>query len=279
MAHGRRALFRLLNLSVGGLRNRRRRWRRPGRVRLQYTSVRRVVWVGHALALAAAKACELGLILLVVLLTAPTRAEAQSWNLYSGPSVLVSYANAMTNSNLTNTPTVNLALSGGPMHAFPMDTGSTGIIASPEYFQPAAGAQNLGPGSIAYTSSGIKNVGTWYTATQNIYGANGNLVATANVPVLQVTELSCLPGYPNCPYMTPKNCTTTEKCDVAFMGIGFDRQSNPQQPLTTPSYNPLLNLTGMIPNGGMSRFLLNIEKRSVPRLMLSGDGVASKDAV
>ena len=30
---------------------------------------------------------------------------------------------------------------------------------------------------------------------------------------------------------------------------------------------------------GMSRFLLNIEKRSLPRLMLSGDGLASKDAV
>ena len=30
---------------------------------------------------------------------------------------------------------------------------------------------------------------------------------------------------------------------------------------------------------GMSRFLLNIEKRSLPRLMLGGDGLASKDAV
>jgi hypothetical protein len=30
---------------------------------------------------------------------------------------------------------------------------------------------------------------------------------------------------------------------------------------------------------GMSRFLLNIEKRSLPRLMLSGDGLAGKDAM
>jgi hypothetical protein len=29
----------------------------------------------------------------------------------------------------------------------------------------------------------------------------------------------------------------------------------------------------------MSRYLLNIEKRSLPRLMLSGEGLASKDAV
>ena len=32
-------------------------------------------------------------------------------------------------------------------------------------------------------------------------------------------------------------------------------------------------------NGGCPAFLLNIEKRSLPRLMLSGDGLASKDAV
>ena len=31
--------------------------------------------------------------------------------------------------------------------------------------------------------------------------------------------------------------------------------------------------------GGCPAFLLNIEKRSLPRLMLSGDGLASKDAV
>jgi hypothetical protein len=31
--------------------------------------------------------------------------------------------------------------------------------------------------------------------------------------------------------------------------------------------------------GGCPAFLLNIEKRSLPRLMLSGDGLASNDAV
>jgi hypothetical protein len=34
-----------------------------------------------------------------------------------------------------------------------------------------------------------------------------------------------------------------------------------------------------IMKGGCPAFLLNIEKRSLPRLMLSGDGLASKDAV
>ncbi|MGA7415046.1 MAG: hypothetical protein WBW33_31540, partial [Bryobacteraceae bacterium] len=36
---------------------------------------------------------------------------------------------------------------------------------------------------------------------------------------------------------------------------------------------------GALIAGGCPAFLLNIEKRSLPRLMLSGDGLASKDAV
>ena len=35
----------------------------------------------------------------------------------------------------------------------------------------------------------------------------------------------------------------------------------------------------LVPFLGMSRFLLNIEKRSLPRLMLSGDGLAGNDAM
>src|SRR5437899_302699 len=39
-------------------------------------------------------------------------------------------------------------------------------------------------------------------------------------------------------------------------------------------------LTALHPiDRGCPAFLLNIEKRSLPRLMLSGDGLASKDAV
>jgi hypothetical protein len=36
---------------------------------------------------------------------------------------------------------------------------------------------------------------------------------------------------------------------------------------------------GLKEKAGCPAFLLNIEKRSLPRLMLSGDGLASKDAV
>ena len=42
----------------------------------------------------------------------------------------------------------------------------------------------------------------------------------------------------------------------------------------------LMALTGIANiTRGCPAFLLNIEKRSLPRLMLSGDGLASKDAV
>jgi hypothetical protein len=38
-------------------------------------------------------------------------------------------------------------------------------------------------------------------------------------------------------------------------------------------------LIHVLPKGGCPAFLLNIEKRSLPRLMLSGDGLASNGAV
>jgi hypothetical protein len=46
-----------------------------------------------------------------------------------------------------------------------------------------------------------------------------------------------------------------------------------------PAGRPLPLITDSESFARMSRFLLNIEKRSLPRSMLSGDGLASKDAV
>ena len=44
----------------------------------------------------------------------------------------------------------------------------------------------------------------------------------------------------------------------------------------TGPIGPWISLLGL---RGCPAFLLNIEKRSLPRLMLSGDGLASKEAV
>jgi hypothetical protein len=71
-------------------------------------------------------------------------------------SVFVPYANSQSNPDLVKSPKINLGFNGSGHHVpFVMDTGSVGIIASPDHFTPAPGAQNLGPGRQYYSSSGI----------------------------------------------------------------------------------------------------------------------------
>lgn len=157
-------------------------------------------------------------------------------------TVFVDYANASSNPDLTDSPTVYISFNGSSHRvAFTMDTGSVGIVASQDIFMPAPDAQNLGPGQQFYSSSGIIENGIWWTATQNIYDANGTLLATSNVPVLQVTSISCAPH--------ARSCTATNTpTGVSLMGIGFAREG-PQQPRGTPSYNAFLNLQSVLQNG------------------------------
>src|SRR4029078_3002554 len=111
----------------------------------------------------------------------------------------VSYDNGTNGPMAGNSPTINLGFGDSSASTpFIMDNGSTGIVASADIFQPGPDAVNLGPGSQTYSSSGVIEVGTWYSATQNIYDSNGNLVATADVPVLQVTRIECVPNARNC---------------------------------------------------------------------------------
>lgn len=157
-------------------------------------------------------------------------------------TVFVSYANANSNVGLNDSPTVNISFNGSEHHVpFIMDTGSVGIIASEDIFQPAPGAQNLGPGRQIYSSSGIVEEGTWWSATQNIYDSNGTLLATSNVPVLQVTKISCQPHARGCQ-------ANDHPTGISVMGIGFARESN-EQPLGTPPYNAFLNLQTVLRNG------------------------------
>ena len=128
-----------------------------------------------------------------------------------------------------------------------MDTGSTGIVASADIFQPGPDAVNLGPGSQTYSSSGVIEVGTWYSATQNIYDSNGNLVATADVPVLQVTSIKCEQNARNC---TPNDHPT----GVSNMGVGFARESGGRREKPSkPDYNAFLNLTSVAGSNGTLR--------------------------
>jgi hypothetical protein len=104
----------------------------------------------------------------------------------------VPYANAATNPNLAASPSVNVGFnSSGRYTSFTMDTGSVGIFATK---------------------------GTWWSSKENIYDASGRLVATADVPVLQVTSRACAPNGRAC---RPSKHPT----GVALMGIGFAWES------------------------------------------------------
>lgn len=180
---------------------------------------------------------------LALLIAAPCMADSP----YTGTTTaFIPYANAAGNPNLDASPTINLGFNGSGHHVpFIMDTGSVGIVASPDIFTPDRGAKYMGPGQQIYSSSGIIEEGTWWSATQEIYDTNGNLIATANVPVLQVTSIKCTHD--------ARSCTTNNNPKgIAVMGIGFARES-PEQVHGTPNYNAFLNLQTIIQNGVLQK--------------------------
>lgn len=165
-------------------------------------------------------------------------------------SIFIPYANAGTNQDLSDSPTVNLGFNGTGKHVeFIMDTGSVGIVASPDIFTPARGAKYLGPGQLTYSSSGKIENGSWWTATQQFYDGDGKLVATANVPVLLVSSITCTDDARSCQ-------ATTNPTHIAVMGIGFARESS-QQPRGTPNYNAFLNLQSVLQNEVLERLPSN----------------------
>ena len=113
-------------------------------------------------------------------------------------SVFVPYANAKTNADLQKAPTISLGFDGNKPIQFIMDTGSVGIVATSDAFKPGPDAQNLGPAEIYYDSSGVIGIGTIWSATQQIYDPDGNLLATSNVPVFQITQVICASGATDC---------------------------------------------------------------------------------
>jgi hypothetical protein len=188
--------------------------------------------------------------LATLLLTAmgPLQAQAQSTNLLSGgDTVFVSYDNGTNGPEAGNSPAVNLGFGDSSSYTpFVMDTGSTDIVVSADLFTPAPDAKDLGPGEQIYSSSGRIEVGEYYTATENIYDANGNVIATSDVPVLRVTSIRCEPN--------ARDCTPTDHpTGVSVMGIGFDRESGASDPARhRPDYNAFVNLTSVAgPNGAL----------------------------
>src|SRR6185437_650928 len=168
---------------------------------------------------------------------AASPAGAQAPVFSGGESVFVGYADG--DGADRRSPTIGLGFVGhrdGEISArFVMDTGSVGIITTPDHFRPAPDARDLGPGRQIYSSSGIVENGNWWSARVNIYDAGGSLIARAEVPVLLVDSVTCLPEARDCrPHDRPRG--------VAMMGVGFARESG-EQVHGTPDYNPFLTLT------------------------------------
>jgi uncharacterized protein with beta-barrel porin domain len=116
-------------------------------------------------------------------------ASAQSWNLYgNGGSFFVPITTQPNGNGGPPQYLVSLTLNGGQQqpNSFILDTGSTGLVASPGYYTytPANGDVQLSPyATITYSTSGSNPVGALYLTNVQINGANGQSVI-ARVPIL-----------------------------------------------------------------------------------------------
>ena len=188
-----------------------------------------------------------------------TPALAQSWNLYNGYTSLptISFVNGPMSP--TNPAKVDLTVGGASSPtAFTMDTGSTGIVVSPDHFTPGPNDVYVGQGSQTYTSSGIVDSGNFYLTKVVIY--NGSTpIATATVTVLEVTNQTCVAGSLGCsPNSNPTN--------IAYMGVGFDRgASSTQPPAPYNNTNPFINITSLASGQPVSSL--------APGYMITNNGV------
>jgi hypothetical protein len=146
----------------------------------------------------------------------------------------------------TAPPTLGLSFGGPTVHAV-MDTGSTGIVVSATSIPGVERLPRLGPGTLAYSSSGRIMRGHWVMTAATISGANGAHVTTKPMPVLAIDRIDCFRNARDCqPADDPRH--------VAMIGIGFARERD-HQAQSTPDKNPFLNLPGMgtMAQPGMAR--------------------------
>jgi uncharacterized protein with beta-barrel porin domain len=198
-------------------------------------------------------------------------ASAQSWNYYNGytNSAFVPFVDNKAMS-LNQAGLISLSLpmnSGSTTTNFTMDTGSTGIAASADYFKPPAGSQPIMPGQIVYTSSNKIEAGYWYMTSFSINGADGKPVATAQVPVLQVLTV--------CPTSNP-NCGVAAT-GVAFMGVGFGRGNGSS---VLGNTNPFLGLTSLAsgqPVSSLRAGYIIVNNGSTPGVQLGITGTATQN--
>jgi hypothetical protein len=173
----------------------------------------------------------------------PACAQDAPWQQYNGLNALeIPFANGPISTSYV--PEVWLKLPGSAPRRFGMDTGSTGIVVAADHYTPGPGDVAGGPGRLVYNSSGRILNGTYYTTDVVIQRDGSAPLATARVQVLRVTSITCLERARDCrPEQNPR--------DVAFMGIGFDRESAQGTEGTTPR-NPFTNLVSLASGAPLS---------------------------
>jgi autotransporter-associated beta strand protein len=192
------------------------------------------------------------LLALALALSSTGRAQGQqNYNYYSSYTSLtpIPFANGPLNSS-SRGATVFMQLTGGAPTAFTMDTGSTGIVVSSDYFTPGVNDIPQGAGSVTYTSSNITYKGTYYltdvgimqTATvgnNSTEGKAGPQLATSRVTVLAVDQVCNVNG---CGKPSP----------IAYMGIGYDRDQMSTVAPAGSTINAFTNITSLASGAPLS---------------------------
>ena len=153
----------------------------------------------------------------------------------------ISFANGPMKMNDSYTPEVFVKMNGvEDAKRFGVDTGSTGIMVTPDRYQPGPNDVALGPGQQILTSSGNVYNGTYYLTDVVIQGGKdpSTAVATSRVVVLMVTSKTCLPDKDKCvPDPSPSG--------FAYMGVGFDRGSSALSPPGGYNTNPFTSIVSL----------------------------------
>ena len=187
---------------------------------------------------------------LAVSLLTPQPGMAQSWSLYNNytTSYTIPYMTPFDTALVNNgSLDLHISLNGSTPQRFTMDTGSTGVAVASTLIPnfTTSGTQ----GWVFYNSSGLLLQGYFNNVTLSFPDATdpsgAPATVTETIPVLGVTNMTCLPGFPN-----PCSTSTQPKMfgvgvDRNTMGIGVPSQ-NPSvlnaAPAISQAYNPLVNL-------------------------------------
>ena len=172
----------------------------------------------------------------------PSLGHAQLSGLYgTGPSLSIGYVGGALNQPGRESPGALLDMKignggvDGTVKAFTMDTGSTGIAVSGNYFTPGKDDTKLTSGTYTYTSSGAVLHGTYYQTNVTLYD-KGKAVGTTPVKVLLVDYVTCNFLGAGC-VPTP---TGEKDQSTLYAGVGFNR--NNMTGTSVAGLNPLVNV-------------------------------------